>query len=44
VASTFLDKWFQSDLVTPCDVEAPHDVGLDDVKDLSGGYCDTSKS
>jgi hypothetical protein len=38
VLSLGRDKWYQSNLITQCDVEALHDACSDeDVKDLSGG-------
>lgn len=39
------DKWYQNNQVTPYGVETLHDVDLDkNVKNLSGGDCDTAKS
>jgi hypothetical protein len=38
-------KWYKNNLVTPCGVGAMYDMRPDkDVKDLSGGDCDTPKS
>lgn len=38
-------KWYQNNLIIPCGIEAVYDMNLDkDVKDLSGGDCDTPKS
>lgn len=45
VASLGRYKWYQSNLVTLCGSKTLHDMDLDkDVRDLSGGDCDTPES